>query len=304
MIGALFRARAIGAALVGVLCAGCQIREPRPAFASAVSVPLSCQKNKLLVRATAPGGIAKLMLDTGAPITCADKSKQTLFQFAPLAEGLPTSIVLNNQREKAALIPQLEFGGATVNHCAVALVDFSSLRTQGKAWDGILGLCELRRLHAVIDCGAHTLSMHSGPVSSPLPAGWHSVPIQLIDNHLVVPVFTRGIPTLFIVDTGAPFSIIDTALCSSQRIPVKEQYHFTLTAIHYQTKAGQLGVIPNLRIGSVRIGKTPVAICDMPKIMGPRLHASGVTGLLGTYTLERLNAIIDCHAMQFYFREP
>ena len=298
---------AFRAALPALLCAGCQLREPRPlpAFPSAVSIPLSrSNENKLLLRAKALGGHARMMLDTGSPITCADQSQGSLFHFAPFAG--PVTVVMNGQLDRMALIPQLEFGGVTVKNCAAVLLDISSSAPpqQRSACEGILGLGELRRLRAILDFGAPALFIPRTSVLEPIPVGWRAVPMRLLADHLVVPVTIRGVPTLFIVDTGSPLSLLDSALCRSQRIPVKKQYTFTLSALHYQTKAGQLGMIPDLHIGTLGIGQTPVGVCDISKIMGPQLQALGVTGLLGSHTLERLKAIIDCGAMQLYIQHP
>jgi len=305
---ALFRVRFFGAALLALLCAGCQLREPRPrlAFPNAVALPLSCSdENKLLIRATVPGGHARMLLDTGAPVSCADTSQGSLFHFAPLPESIPPSIVMNGQQHKTALVPQLEFGGVSLKNCPVVLTDLSNFNRPLRRHDcdAILGLNELRRLRAVVDFGSHTLWIPQDFARLQMPVGWCAVPMRVLEGHLVVPVAVRGVPTLFIVDTGAPISLIDSALRVSRCIPLKKQYTFSISAIHYQTKSVQLGMIPNLQIGSLNIGQTPVGVLDIANIMGSGVQAFGITGLIGSHTLEQWEALIDCDSMQLYLKQ-
>jgi len=124
-----------------------------------------------------------------------------------------------------------------------------------------------------------------------------------VDQHLVVPVALNGVPTLFIVDTGAPSSMVDSALCLSLHIPVG-QPSVPMKAIHYDIKVAR-GNVADLQIGSVDLGQTGVSVFDLNTIVGKSAAASQpVTGLIGAQTLERLKAIIDCNAMQLYIKQP
>ena len=270
-----------------------------------VPIPLTrSDDNKLLLRAKVPGGYAYMVLDTGAPIACVDKSKNSLFHFEPSPKGAPEFVIMNGERDRLAVIPQMEMGGVTAKNVPVALADISSVNPARQRCDGILSLADLCHLHAVLDFGSRALFIHPHPTRVSVPAGWCAIPMRIMAQHLVVPVTLRGVPTLFIVDTGSPLSIIDTALRSSQRIPVKKNYNFGLSGIHYQNKAAQLGMIPNLSIGSVSVGQTPVGVFDISGVFGPELSSLGVTGLIGGHTLDHLKAIIDCNSMQLYIKQP
>jgi len=305
----LFLVRSIAAALMGISFAGCQISGAgyRPADPSVVRIPLSnSYDNKPLLRATVPGGSAWMALDTGAPITCADASKSALFHFTSFPQSAPSTVIVNGQRTRIAWIPRMEFGGVSVKNIPATLVDIASVipPQQRGFCDGILGLGDLCRSHAVIDFGSHALFVHPQSARGTISSGWHAVPMTLVEKHLVVPVAINGIPASFIVDTGAPSSILDTAACHRQGIPVKKNSTFTMRAIHYPAKAGQLGMIHSLRLGDLDIGPTPVCVIDLAWLVNPQKLSPGAVGLIGAHTLERLKAIIDLDSMKLYIKQP
>jgi len=305
----LFITRSIAAALMGMSIAGCQISGAgyHPADPSVTRISLSrSRESKLLLRARAPGGFAWMALDTGAPITCADASKGALFHFMPFPKSMPPTILMNGQQDRMALIPYMEFGGVSTKNFPAVIVNISSVTpSQLRGFcDGILGLGELCRSHAVIDFASPALFVHPKAACGTIPVGWHAVPMTLIRGHLVIPVAINGTSTSFIVDTGASESTIDTAQCRSQDIPVKPHCTFTMKAIHYQTKAAQIGIIHSLSLGSVDIGPTTVCVVDLAWLINPHQMPTGATGLIGAHTLERLKAIIDLDAMQLYIKPP
>ena len=250
-------------------------------------------------------------MDTGAPVTCANESKGALFHFQPVPPGggSPT-LILNGERHRMAFIPQLEFGGVRVRGFSVALVNLSSLNTSlarngDRADDAILGLDALTSLHAVIDCGARRLFLHPDssrgivPVAKLKAAGWREIPMRIQDQHLTVACLVNGKPARFLVDTGAPISVIDTAFCRKKNIPVRQRT-FSMKAIHYETRAAQIGTVDDLQIGSLYLGQNLVGIFDLSVLLGANSGAQPVTGLIGSQTLERLRAIIDCDGMKLY----
>jgi hypothetical protein len=303
-------------ACAAIFTAGCASSSYKSTDSATVRIPLErTHEHKLLLRATAPGGPAWLELDTGAPITCADETKAALFDFQSFPPGAQPPLILNGKPHKMAFIPQLQFGGVAVKKFPVALIGLSdlnqSLRRNGdRANDAILGLEALHALHAVLDCGSRKLFLQPNPGGDNTAAvslaanGWQAVPMRMFEGHPVVPVAMNGVPALFLVDTGAPFSAIDSARCRSQHIPLRGQ-NFTMRAIHYETKAAQVGNVYDLKIGSLDLGQTLVAVFDLATIVGKSSGASqSVTGLIGSQTLERLQAVIDCNAMLLYIKQP
>ena len=272
------------------------------------------KEHKFLLRATAPGGPAWLALDTGAPVTCADESKTALFKFQPFpARMQPPMLIMNGQQAKMTLIPQMDFAGLTLKNIPAVFVDLTSMNQlqqrngeRGPLGDCILGLDALCRLHAVIDCGAGKIFLHPATPRESAPSGWRAVPMRLVGQHLIVPVVLNDFHAAFMVDTGSPASIIDSALCFNQRIPVGDP-NLPIEAIHHKITAA-LATISDVQIGSVDLGQTHVAVFDFNTLTGADGKTSGAAlpfnGLIGAQTLERLKAIIDCNTMQLYIRQP
>lgn len=294
------------ALLLAVLLAGCQTPHTGylPDDPATARVRLSRSRDgKLLFRAKAPGGRAWFLVDTGAPITCAEISKASVFQFKPVPLGAgPSAILMNGQQGRMALIPQLEFGGVTQKDVPVVGVDLFGMIRQANCsrYDGILGLDDLIRSHAVIDFGNRTLFMHAQSARGKIPAGWQAVPMRVVGNHLVVPAAINGVASALIVDSGSPVTLIDTEASKRLRIPVRKHYHFTMTALNYQTRTAQVGRISNLRLGATGIGPTLVGVLDLHTLVDPRSELAGIPGLIGLKTLEQLKAIVDLDAMQLY----
>ena len=86
------------------------------------------KEHKFLLRATALGGATWLVLDTGAPVTCADEKKTALFKFQPFPRSMqPPLLIMNGQQARMTLIPQMNFGGLALNNIPAVLVDLSGM---------------------------------------------------------------------------------------------------------------------------------------------------------------------------------
>jgi predicted aspartyl protease len=285
--------------------------------ANYISVPLSSGKeNKLLSNARASGGNVRMELDTGAPITCVDQSKSTLFGLVSSStdSAPPIIIMLNGTRHRIAIIPALRFGTVQVRNIPAALIDLRELNgvlrsRHERPDDAILGIDALQAMHAVIDCGSQRLLLRSQPDSGNKlgrmleAAGWRGIPMHIQDLHLVVSASVNHKQTGLIVDTGSPLSVMDRGLCQYQRIALSEQM-FSMKAIHFQASAVKVGKVNDLKIGGVGLGHTLVAVFDVSTFLRssstPDVKLPG--GLLGSKTLARARAFIDCEHMKLYLK--
>ena len=94
------------------------------------------------------------------------------------------------------------------------------------------------------------------------------------DSLVVVPVFLNGQgPYRFLLDTGATHSILSTAVADQLRIP-------TASSGALITAGGSVPVtvraIEVVQIGTVRIGKTTIAVSDAEILR--TLHIDGIIG--------------------------
>lgn len=282
-----------------------------------VSVPLiGGKENKLLVNAQTSGGKVRMELDTGAPITCVEQSKATLFGLVSSSTDStsPMTVMLNGLRHRIAIIPALRFGTVETRNIPAALINLRELSGAPRSRherpnDAILGLDALQSTHAVIDCGSRRLLLNTqsggeDPWERSLKAfGWREIPMRLQDEHLVVSAFVNHKETGFIVDTGSPVSAMDLRFCRHQRITLSDRM-FSMNAIHFQAKAVKVGKIKDLKIGGAALGKTLVAVFDVSTFLkrSGKPDEDFPCGLLGAETLMRGRAFIDCGRMKLYLK--
>lgn len=282
-----------------------------------LSLPLSRGKeNQLLLRLPAHGRNATIALDTGSPITCVDESKGRLFNLTPssTANTPPLGVVVNGIRHRVAIVPLLMFGELQVRDIPVVLIDLSELNKvlrsrRDRANDAILGLDTMRALGAVIDCGSERLLLRAQSDNGALAAklkrgGWHEVPMSMSEGHLVVSGAANGVPVQFIVDTGSPVSVLDHGFARNHRISLSDS-SFALKAIHFETKGAKIGKVRDLKIGRMDLGQSLVAVFDVTTLLRSRSSNGSVpNGLLGSRTLARTQAFIDCENMKLYLKAP
>jgi len=290
-----------------------------PALADYSALPLVRGKeNQLMLRLPVGNQSAWVVLDTGSPVTCVDEEKSKLFQLIPSSEqnAAPVSVIVNGVRHRIAIAPSLKFGpDVEVQNLPVVMVDLSALNQMLRSRhdrpnDAILGLDTLHALNAVIDCGNGRLLLRNNPNAAARLAahlkrdGWIEVPMQISGSHLIVRGVVDRAPLDFIVDTGSPVSVLDQAFARARRIELTEQT-FSMRAIHFETGGAKVGRVGNLRFGRLDLGRSLVAVFDIGGLLHNQAGLdSGIHGLLGSRTLLRARAYIDCENSRLYLKPP
>jgi hypothetical protein len=283
------------------------------------SMPLIRGKqNQVLLRQKINNRTAYITLDTGSPVTCVDESKSKLFSLVPTSTdgSPPLSLMVNGMRHRIAVIPSLQFGTVLAEDIPVVLIDLTDLNRVLRAKhdrpnDAILGLDAMHELHAVIDCGSDRLLLRNGVDDSiRLGAilkrgGWREIPMRLSQGHCIVSGLVNHIPVNFIVDTGSPVSVLDEKFCQKHRITLSDS-SFALKAIHFETDGAKVGRVQDLIIGKrMDLGPSLVAVFDVEGLLkGNSDDADAPGGLLGSRTLSRASAFIDCENMKLYLKAP
>jgi len=283
-----------------------------------ITLPLSRGKqNQLLLKLPANGRSALLALDTGSPVTCLDESKAKLFNLAPTStdSSPPEGLIVNGTRHRIATVPLLLFGNMQVRDVPVVLIDLTDLNQvlrsrHDKANDAILGLDTMHDLGAIIDCGSDRLLLREkdddGQFGAMLKrSGWHEISMHLNEGHLVVNGFVQHVPVQFIVDTGSPVTVLDQDFCKAHRITLSDK-SFGLKAIHFETSAAKIGKVYDLQIGRLLLGQSLVAVFNVTTLLrtNPAAGNNEPRALLGSRTLARTQAFIDCDKMKLYLKAP
>ena len=289
-----------------------------PAGTDYTALPLIRGKeNQLLLRLPVDDKTPMMVLDTGSPITCVDESKSKLFKLTPppANSSSPTSVTVNGVQHKLAIAPSLTFGPEQIQNLPVVLIDLGALNQMLKSRhdrsnDAILGLDTMQALRVVIDCGSGRLLLpNSLQSASRLEAklrqtGWVEIPMRVDQGHLIVRGSVNRSSLSFIVDTGSPVSVLDKTFCSKHRITLNDQ-SFSLRAIHFETGSAKVGKVADMKIGKLDINRTLVAVFDVTALLRSHAGSGDVPlGLLGSRTLARTRAFIDCENSRLYLKVP
>ncbi len=275
------------------------------------------KQNQLLLRLPVDDKRPYIVLDTGSPITCVDESKSKMFNLVSTSENgsAPESVMVNGMRHRMAIAPSLIFGPLQTKNLPVVLIDLGSLNQMLKAHhdhpnDAILGLDTMHALHAVIDCGTGRLLLPNSSQSANnlevklKQAGWTEIPMHVDQGHLVLHGSVNRISLDFVVDTGSPVSVLDQAFCRSHHITLTDQ-SFSLRAIHFETGGAKVGKVADMKIGKLDINRTLVAVFDVTSLLrGQTGSGNSPLGLLGSRTLARTQAYIDCENSRLYLKVP
>ena len=133
--------------------------------------------------------------------------------------------------------------------------------------------------------------LRSGPVR---------VPFQYTSNEILVMASVNGLPNrLFILDTGATQSIVDTA--SFRDMIAKPSEEVAITTGSGAMKMG-FANLKTFQIGDITLDNVPVAIADLSKFS--QFLATRPHGLIGANILKRFLITIDYDKQELIFQDP
>ncbi len=98
--------------------------------------------------------------------------------------------------------------------------------------------------------------------------------------------------------------MLDQAFCRNHHITLTDQ-SFSLRAIHFETGGAKVGKVADMKIGRLDINRSLVAVFDVTGLMRGQTGSGNVPlGLLGSRTLARTHAYIDCENSRLYVKVP
>lgn len=128
-------------------------------------------------------------------------------------------------------------------------------------------------------------------------------------NQACIRVAINGQPTMLMLDTGAPRTLLDTRFYQGARSKAETVDQDQLPpGVPRKTSANgqsaEVGYISSMKAGAMDFGKGPVIVTDLSVTLNQfnNLHHLGaVAGLLGEDILHRYNALIDWRRRGVYF---
>ena len=287
--------------------------------------------NKIMLEDVSINGkSAQLVLDTGASATFINqkyverfhlkrydyhKDKDPLYQTAfgnPEADTFPAvaeefnigglifnswPFTVNKCSVKHGLLGMdfLHFTN-TVIFCRPGLIGFSTTHKPAQNLDGMLNACGYTQVDFLVPeklekMGVGIHWMENGET------------VELSSTVFFVPFSFEGIDGIALVDTGAPYTVIDWDLAKEMGLRIDPDYSIL---VDLKRNIGTLAAtkIKNWSIGDYRIGKAYVGVVESLKKDNPGASESEhrTVGIVGLDTLIEHNAIIDIGNKKLYFQ--
>jgi predicted aspartyl protease len=264
----------------------------------------------------------RFLVDTGAQITVVNAPSLPRFHLSAVKTGVRVYGAVGGpgERIRAALASNLKIGPCEASPFLLGVSDLTALN-QGRRpvkdgqFDGIIGADVLQSFSFVIDCAGLRLyakAPDAGSNTIPQPAingfmrdrGYSEVEMQRYSiSDFEVQANVNGRKALWLVDTGAAITLLDTAI--SRRAGVKlNPTQFTVGGAGGGRRKIDIGVVDNLRLSSLRVRSAVIAISDI-SANNAALQEKGkppIDGYLGADFLKDKAAVIDCAQMRLYLR--
>jgi predicted aspartyl protease len=270
------------------------------------------------VQAEINGKPARLLVDTGSPLSVVALDRAAHFKMDPVSvkSRMPSRLNVNGAFNSISIARSLRLGALTVVDEAMVLIDLARLRNPSggneneRESDGILGTDILSPLKAVLDYDRMLLVLKIDPhVSGPVPGfnfrGYRRVRMRESDGYnLYVNGSVNGTKARLMVDTGAFATLLHSQFVLDMKIPL-HQTKITSVGINLSPSRVHLATISRLSIGSMDLQSHRVGVINLERLIygGPLRASPPVAGLLGSEMLQRYHAIIDFGTNSLYLKQ-
>jgi predicted aspartyl protease len=313
---------------LSALLAGLVAGLPLPALARAPAraetplyeaLPLErSSQNRLLVRAEINGKPARLLVDTGSPLSVVAADRAAHFKMSPVSakSGILSRLNVNGAFNSISIARSLQLGALKLTDEAMVLIDLARLRKSAddreeqSESDGILGTDILSPLMAVLDYDRMLLVFKLDPrISGPVPGfnfrGYRRVRMHESEGYnLYVDGRVNGKKARLMVDTGAFATLLHSQFVLGMKIPTRRT-KFVSSGINLSPSRVHVATITRLSVGSMDMQSHRVGVINLERLIyGSSPQASPpVAGLLGSEMLQRYHAIIDFGTKSLYLKQ-
>jgi predicted aspartyl protease len=283
----------------------------------ALSLERSSQ-NRLLMRAEINGKPARLLVDTGSPLSAVAVDRAAHFKMYPVSakSGILSRLNVNGAFNSISIARSLQLGALKLTDEAMVLIDLARLRKSSNdkddesESDGILGTDILSPLMAVLDYDRMLLVFKLDPrISGPVPGfnfrGYRRVRMHESEGYnLYVDGKVNGTKARLMVDTGAFATLLHSQFVLGMKIPLRKT-KFVSSGINLSPSRVHVATITRLSVGSMDMQSHRVGVINLERLIyGGSLQASPpVAGLLGSEMLQRYHAIIDFGTKSLYLKQ-
>jgi predicted aspartyl protease len=274
-------------------------------------------QNHLLVRVEINGKPARLLVDTGAPLSAVALDRAEHFRMRPVSarSKIPSRLNINGAFNTISLARNLRLGSLNLVDEAMVLIDFSNLnqtadnQERERESDGIIGTDILTPLDAVLDYDRMLLVFKLDPrTSGPIPGfdfrGYRRVRMYESEGYnLYVDGKVNGTKGRLMVDTGAFATLLHSQFVQRMNIPM-QQTKYRSIGVNLAESRVRIANIARLSVGSMDLKSHKVGVINLEKLVHDGLLEATppVVGLLGSEMLQRYHAIIDFGTNSLYLK--
>jgi predicted aspartyl protease len=261
------------------------------------------------------GKAGDLLIDTGSPTSLIFRGSLRKLGLTATETDESVHGAFGKGREHVGLttIHSFTMGNCTLLNLPVTVASDNEgrgiFRHYGSS-DGIFGLREMVKYGAILDLGSRLLFVRpngpskeiAGAVKSILAAqGYTAVDLAIAKAHLRVSGAINGLPSHFLVDTGAFLTTIDREAAAKAQIGgVRTQ--FVAEGIGRSGGTVSIAKFPSLRIGTYEIKNASAAVIKLDTEMLARGTDAETAGLLGAEYLGRNSAVFDFNSGALYLK--
>ena len=255
-----------------------------------------------------------LVIDTGTSSTLIFRSSIRQFGLTETKTNIPVRSVLGATSEHYGLsmIRSFQAGNLTIRHVPVRIApDLGGSKAYGRP-NGLLGLHELMKFGAVLDCSRRMLYLRpsrpdreiAGDIRSILQnRGWKAITLTYTRNRLRVPGEANDLPCHFVVDTGTFLTALDRNFSNRAGIPTRE-ISSIVHGVGRSSRGVELATLESLWIGNYQAKGVLAAVLSLDSRMLFRGTPSEVSGLVGVEYLALNSAIVDFVSGTLYLKPP
>ena len=269
------------------------------------------------MRAEINGKPARLLVDTGSPLSVVAADRAAYFKMSPVSakSGVLSRLNVNGAFNSISIARSLQLGALKLTDEAMVLIDLARLRKSANnedesESDGILGTDILSPLMAVLDYDRMLLVFKLDPrISGPVPGfnfrGYRRVRMHESEGYnLYVDGRVNGKKARLMVDTGAFATLLHSQFVLGMKIPTRKT-KFVSSGINLSPSRVHVATITRLSVGSMDMRSHRVGVINLERLIyGSSPQASPpVAGLLGSEMLQRYHAIIDFGTKSLYLKQ-
>lgn len=237
-----------------------------PAGADYVELPCEQTLNLLFVEAVVNGEPCRMVLDSGAGMSCLDAAFADELGLEVQGE-LPAAGAGGTGSVSVVTADGLELGGLTIEQPTLITMDFSPFaRALGADWDGILGYEIFARLPVSVDYAAGLVRFHDPAAyepPEPVPGRVEILPLEFEGNLPVVRAAVEDHdPAPYLLDLGnsAYTTVHAPAVDALGLLESHPDHHPILTGGFGGMNEHQLTRLETFHLGAFRLPATPVVL--------------------------------------------